>query len=113
MKKKEKDKCYLIHRLKLPTDILDCICSFVFYTRQQCIERNKKKCKKLFKDIQEIEISHIQMYYRRGASFMYFMIIQYPLREHKAVYTYLCNDCGNFIHLSKPRWFGCICYNTI
>ena len=109
MKKKEKDKCYLIHRLKLPTDILDCICRFVFYTRQQCIERNKKKCKKLFKDIQEIEISHIQMYYRRGGSFMYFMIIQYPLREHKTVYTYLCNDCGNFIHLSKPS-FCCKCF---
>jgi hypothetical protein len=108
------ERSHLVHMLKLPIDTIDCICSFLFYTLQQSIERNKKKYKKLFNDIQQIEISHIKMYYRLGGSFMYFMIIQYPIKEHKVVYTNLCNDCGNFIHVSNPyKCFGCRCYIKI
>ena len=108
-KEKEKDKSYLLYRLKLPKDIIDCICSFVFYTQEQSIERNKQKFKDLFKDIQQIEISHIPIYYKRGGSFI-FMIIQYPLREHNTVYTNLCNDCSNFINVKSYRCFGCNCF---
>lgn len=36
---------YIIHLLNLPHDTIDYICSFIFYTLQQCIERNKKNIK--------------------------------------------------------------------
>ena len=105
------EKPYLVHRLNLPKDIVDSICSFVFYTFQQCIERNKKKYKTLFNDIQEIEFTYLKLYYNKTGPFMYFINILYPLREHKAVHTNLCGQCNNFINIFKSsRYFGCKCH---
>jgi len=106
------EKSHLVYRLKFPTDIIDSICSFVFYTFQQCIERNKKKCRSLFNDIQEIEFTYLKLYYKNSTGpFMYNMNILYPLREHKALNTNLCGQCNNFINIFKSsRCFGCKCH---
>lgn len=106
------EKYYFVHRLKFPTDIIDSICSFVFYTFQQCIDRNKKKYRNLFSDIQEIETTYLKLYYNNSnGPFMYYMNILYPLREHKAVHMNLCGQCNNFMNIFKSsRWFGCKCH---
>ena len=107
------ERSHLVHMLKFPADTIDCICSFLFYTFQQCIERNKQKYKNLFSDIQQIETTYLKIYYRINGPFMYTMNILYPLREHKAVHTMLCGQCNNFINICRPTdCFGCKCnYN--
>ena len=102
------EKLYLVHALNLPKDTVDCICSFLFCTLQQCIERNKKKYKTLISDIQEIKTNYVKMY--SSESFIYYMSILYPIRDHKAIHTMICNDCGNFINIfNSTRKFGCKC----
>ena len=40
------EKSITVYQLKLPKDVSNYICSFVFYTLEQCIEQNKKIHKK-------------------------------------------------------------------
>ena len=98
----------MIQKMQLPQEVVDYICSFGFYTLEQCIEKNKKKQKKLLHDIKHgIRINNVPLYKSTG-SVMYCVYIEFPIRERKVIYANLCGDCNNFIHL-KRKSFGCRC----
>jgi hypothetical protein len=96
----------VIYQLQLPSDSLDLICSFLFYTLNECIERYKQKNKKMLNDITQIETNYVDIPSRTKK---YYMNILYPLREHKVIHTYLCGVCGNFINIFRINSFGCKC----
>jgi hypothetical protein len=105
---KKMEKIMIIHKMNIPKEVIDYICSFVFYTLEQCIEQNKKKQKKLLKDIKEdVRINNVPLYTSSG-SVMYCVYMEFPLRERKVIYANLCGNCNDFIHL-KRKSFGCKC----
>jgi len=94
--------------MQLPHEVIHYICSFGFYTLEQCIEKNKKKHIKLLHDIKHgVRINNIPLYTATG-SVMYCIYIEFPIREHKVIYANLCGECNNFIHL-KRKSFCCSC----
>jgi hypothetical protein len=102
------EKVLMIQKMQLPQEVVDYICSFGFYTLEQCIEKNKKKQKSLLHDIKYgIRINNVPLYKSTG-SVMYCVYIEFPIRERKVIYANLCGDCNNFIHL-KRKSFGCRC----
>ena len=102
------EKIVLVNNLSLPQELIDHIFSFGFYTLDQCIEQNKKKHKKVLKDIKDdVRINNVPLYTPAG-SIMYFIYIEFPIRQRKVIYANLCGDCNNFIHL-KRKSFGCSC----
>ena len=102
------EKVLIIHKMPLPQEVTHYICSFAFYTLEQCIKQNKKKQINLLHDIKDgIRINNVPLYTPTG-SIMYCIYIEFPIRERKVIYTNLCGDCNNFIHL-KRKSFGCRC----
>ncbi len=102
------EKIIVINNLSLPQELINYICSFGFYTLEQCIEKNKKKHLKLLNDIKhDVRISNVPLY-RRDGSIMYCIYMEFPIRERKVIYANLCGECNNFIHL-KRKSFGCRC----
>jgi|UniRef100_A0A6C0B7K8 hypothetical protein len=102
------EKALIIHKMPLPQELVDYICSFGFYTLEQCIEQNKKKHKKVLKDIKDdVRINNVPLYTPNG-TIMYCIYIEFPIRQRKVIYANLCGDCNNFIHL-KRKSFGCRC----
>jgi|LauGreDrversion4_2_1035121.scaffolds.fasta_scaffold11636_2 hypothetical protein len=102
------EKSIALYQLKLPQEVIEYICSFGFYTLEQCIEQNKQNQKKLLKDIKEgVRINNVPLYTLTG-SILYCVYIQYPLRERKVIYANLCGNCNDFIHLKRVS-FGCKC----
>ena len=102
------EKSITVYQLKLPKDVSNYICSFVFYTLEQCIEQNKKIHKKVLRDIKDdVRINNVPLYTPTG-SVMYCVYMEFPIRERKVIYANLCGDCNNFIHL-KRNSFGCRC----
>jgi hypothetical protein len=102
------EKSIAVYQLKLPQEVINYICSFGFYTLEQCIEQNKKKHKKVLKDIKDdVRINNVPLYTPNG-TIMYCIYIEFPIRQRKVIYANLCGDCNNFIHL-KRKSFGCRC----
>jgi hypothetical protein len=102
------EKVLIIHKIQLPQEVIHYICSYSFYTLEQCIEQNKKKHTKVLKDIKDdVRINNVPLYTLKG-SIMYCIYIEFPVREHKVIYANLCGRCNNFIHL-KRKSFGCRC----
>lgn len=102
------NKSIVVKQLKLPEDTIDHICSFIFYTLDKCIQNNKKKYKNTLLDIQQdVRITHVPMHSSTYKT--YFMIIEFPVREHKVIYTNICGTCGNFIILTRRKSFSCRC----
>ena len=102
------EKIKVVNKLLLPQEIIDYICSFGFYTLEQCIEQNKQIHKDVLRDIKDdVRINNVPLYTPTG-SIMYCIYIEFPLRERKVIYANLCGDCNNFIHLRRKS-FGCRC----
>jgi hypothetical protein len=102
------EKLLTVHKMQLPQEIIDYICSFGFYTLEQCIEQNKIKHKKVLKDIKyDVRINNVPLYTTSG-SVIYCVYMEFPVREHKVIYANLCGKCNDFIHL-KRKSFGCRC----
>jgi len=101
-------KVLMILKMNLPQEVIHYICSFGFYTLEQCIEKNKKKQINLLDDIKYgVRINNVPLYTSTG-SVMYCVYIEFPVRERKVIYANLCGDCNDFIHL-KRKSFGCKC----
>lgn len=103
------NKSVAVIQLHLPHDVIDCICSYLFCSLDQSKEQNKQRFKEVLQDIKnDVLIDHVPLFARNGY-IIYFMYIQFPVREHKVIYTNLCGNCGNFIIL-KGNSFGCKCF---
>jgi hypothetical protein len=103
------NKSVVVHQLQLPQDAIEHICRFIFYTVEECIEKNKNKFKKVLLDVKnDVRIEHVPFY--SGNNVMYFMTFQFPIRHHKVIYTNLCGTCGNFIILRNCNSFRCRCF---
>jgi len=101
------EKIIVVNKLSLPHEVIEYICSFVFYGLEQSIEQNKKIFKKVLNDIKDVRINNVPLYTPSG-SMMYCVYMEFPIRERKVIYANLCGDCNNFIHL-KRKSFGCRC----
>jgi hypothetical protein len=102
------EKVLILHKIQLPQEILDYICSFGFYTLEQCIEQNKIKHKKVLRDIKDdVRINNVPLL-RPCGSTIYCVYIEFPIRDRKVIYANLCGECNNFIHLQRKS-FGCRC----
>ena len=102
------EKVLMIHNMNLPQEVIDYICSFGFYTFDQCIQQNKNIFKKVLRDIKEdVRINNVPLYTSTGYE-IYYIYMQFPIRQRKVIYANLCGKCHDFIHL-KRKSYGCRC----
>jgi hypothetical protein len=89
----------MIYKLKLPKDVLDIICSFNFYSFEQCIDRVKQKYKHVM-DYIKVTVYESNYY---PTTIFYATIIRI---ESMLLFIHICKHCGNYL-ISMP--YSCRC----
>jgi hypothetical protein len=64
------NKSIIIYKIQLPNDVLDMICSFNFYSLDQCIDRTKQKYKNVI-DCVKVTMNQII------TQLLYFLLLQF------------------------------------
>ena len=93
------NKSIILHQW-FPSDIAHYICSFGFYTLEECIEKNKKKNKRVISMIKKIMINRIVSHISNVS-----ICIVLPI-THQLIIANICCSCGNY--LNQPT-YGCSC----
>ena len=108
-------KSVAVYNLKLPKDVLEIICSFNFYTLNECIKNVKNKYKNVIKEINYIE--RFQYYGIQCYTGIYYHIqISMMSTQSKSVEDLykelnlcICIYCNEFIKNTNTRYL-CQCY---
>ena len=99
------NKSILLHQLILPKDLINYICNFVFYTLDECIEKNRKHYNRIFREIKEIKITKISKWLP-NISWKLINIYYILPRSNQLIISSLCHTCGNYINSHK---YSCKC----
>lgn len=92
------NKSIIIYNIPLPSDVVDIICSFNFYTLQQCIDRTKQKYKNV---IENIKVTLYESNYYPS------IFSATTIRIHSIIFfIHICNHCGNYL-MRMP--YSCRC----
>ena len=83
------NKSIILHQL-FPSDIADYICSFGFYTLDECIEKNKKKNNRVISMIKKIMFD--RMISRTTIVSIWIVL---PI-THQLIIANICYTCGNY-----------------
>ena len=100
-----------LYNLKIPKDVIDIICSFNFYTLQECIEITKNKYKKVVNELNYIE--RFQYYGYQICSGIYYHIqIRVSTYDEADIHSVLniciCIKCKEFIKNMPTSKCKCI-----
>ena len=84
------NKITVIYTIPLPCDILDIICSFNFYSLEQCINKTKEKYKNVIDDVK------VSVY--ESNSYLPTIFSATTIRNHNLIlFIHICNHCGNYL----------------
>jgi hypothetical protein len=101
----------LLYQISLPKDIMNLICSFLFYTVEQSIEYHKEKYYDVIRDISRIKINYVfsQGYMNRLQCIV--NIIHMNNANPIWFRIRICNECRQYIkhQIEKTRLFVCQC----
>ena len=101
----------LLYQISLPKDIMNLICSFLFYTVEQSIEYHKEKYYDVIRDIPRIKINYVfsQGYMNRLQCIV--NIIHMNNANPIWFRIRICNECRQFIkhQIERTRLFVCQC----
>jgi len=105
-------KSNLLYQISLPTDIINTICSFLFYTVDQSIQHHKQNYKNVVDDIRRTKITYTfsQGYMNRPQCII--TIIHMNNADPIWLRICICNDCRQYIKhpTERTRLFVCQCY---
>ena len=88
------NKSLVMYQLPLNHDVINHICSFIFYTQNQCILRNIANYNRIINDIKQI----IRVGSFQSAEFPCAFIYYYHPRINNLIKNVIvCNWCGNYI----------------
>jgi hypothetical protein len=105
-------KTILLHKLSLPNDIVNIICSFLFYNVEQSMEYHKKKYQKAIDDIRRTKITYAfsQGYMNR----LECQVNVIHMNNSNPIWfrIRICNDCRQYIkkQIWRTRLFVCQCH---
>ena len=99
------NKSVALLNLNLPTDIIHSICEFIFYSKEQCIKKNREmhiKINNIIRSELNITIDEYYTYFKNCLSTNYDKVqLQYCI----------CKECGNYKVTSKGKLHkNCICF---
>ena len=98
-------KSVIVYQLPLPTEVIDHVCSFMYYSVEETISRNKKKYNRAVCDLfYTVRIERGSNYYNWNYSLnqMYTTLIIYNVQStFFDIRFYICCNCGNYVHPIK------------
>jgi len=101
------NKSIILQQLILPNELINYICSFVFYTLDECIEKNRKQYSRICCELKQIKITNISTWLPTIPWKFNIITIYYILpRSRQLIISNLCHRCGNYIISSN---FACKC----
>jgi len=104
-------KSNLLYQITLPHDIMNIVCSFLFYTVEQSIEYHKEKYYDVIRDIPRIKITYVfsQGYMNR---LQCNITIVHMNNSHPIWFRIrICNECRQYIkhQIERTKLFVCQC----
>ena len=105
------NKSIILQQLPLPKDVVDYICSFVFYTLSESIEKQRQKYIRIICNINKIKFDTISTWgpmttWKVNLVTIYIVL---PISNQLIIYN-ICYTCGNYVKKSKCKHFICKCY---
>jgi len=97
-------KNVIIYQLPIPTEIIDNICSFIYYRVEETISRNKTKYNRVICDLfYTFRIERGVHYYDWNYSFnqCYSTVFIYNVQCNFDIQIYMCCKCGNYTHPTR------------
>ena len=101
------NKSIVVLQLPLFRDTIDHICSFLFYTVAQSIEKRKQQFKFVFQQIQTAIRYSIKSHSLFQDFFMYHTQIHY---DHKIIHFNMCGECGKYRKYLVGNPISCQCF---
>ena len=90
-------KSVIVYQLPIPTDVMDNLCSFIYYKVEETIARNKIKYNAIVCDLfYTVRIDRGFPYYYWNYSYNYATIFIYNIQSRFDVQFYICCKCGNY-----------------
>lgn len=101
------NKAIAAHNLLLPSDMINHICSFLFYTKEESRKRNKQKYTRVIREIKRIQIDNL---YSWGYSNIpCTTIIKILPKYHTLIISHICKRCNNYVKKIQNHHFICHC----
>jgi|LakMenEpi03Aug12_release.lakeMendotaPanAssembly.Ray.scaffolds.fasta_scaffold271466_2 hypothetical protein len=91
-------KSVIVYQLPLPTDVIEQLCSFLYYRVEETISRNKTKYNRVICDLfYTVRLERGSNYYTWNYSLnqMYTTLIIYNVQSTFDIRFYMCK-CGNY-----------------
>ena len=85
-------KSVIVYQLPIPTDVIDHLCSFLYYKVEETVCRNKTKYNRVICDLfytVRIELGFYPFY---STLFIYNVQCNFDIQ------IYMCSKCGNYTH---------------
>lgn len=95
-----------LYNLPLATDIIHHVCSFLYYTEQESIQRNKQKYKRVLRDFKRIYFDRMNTW---GPTFVTRVNIFIILPTRTLIVANICTRCNNYVKNFPKKHFICQC----
>jgi hypothetical protein len=103
-------KSVIVYQLPIPPELIDHVCSFLYYRIEETIARNKIKYNKVNCDLfYTVRIERLFPYYDWNYSYNHFYatLFIYNVQCNFDIQIYICCKCGNYTHPTRK----CYCNN--
>ena len=108
-------KSVIVYQLPLPSEVIDDVCSFLYYRVEETLARNKEKYNKVLCDLfYTVRIERGLNYYDWNYSYnkFYTTIFIYNVQCKFDIQIYICFKCGNYTHPTRRCKCKILKYNA-
>ena len=88
-------KNVIVYQLPIPREIVDHVCSFIYYRVDETIARNKKKYNRVICDLFYTVRLERECYFY---GCIYSTLLIYNVQCRFDIQIYICCKCGNYAH---------------
>jgi len=101
------EKSRIVQQLLLPQDMLDHICSFVFYTLAESIKRKRQMHSKLVGECKRVRKETLLSW---GPNIVSTYTVYFVLpRGNQLILAHICSTCGNYTKSHHHSSIVCQC----
>jgi hypothetical protein len=93
----------IVKQLTLPSDVLNYICSFIFYREIDVLIRNIGKYNIVLHEFKRVRRELLPLSHSNAC--VYYIL---P-RGNQLITTVLCSNCGNYVKPTQHKIFICYC----
>ena len=86
------EKSFIVYHLALPQEMIDHICSFVFYTIEESRKRNREMYSTVVYEYKHIRREQMISFRPNIVSFYYILPI-----HNQLIVSVICYTCGNYV----------------